>query len=117
MLVHDQYTGQSRHVKTLSGGESFKASLSLALGLADVVQSYSGGISMETIFIDEGFGTLDPESLEHAIETLIDIQSTGRLVGVISHVPELKERIDARFEVVGSQAGSKIMFHNECMSI
>lgn len=117
MLVHDQYTGQSRHVKTLSGGESFKASLSLALGLADVVQSYSGGISMETMFVDEGFGTLDPESLEHAIETLIDIQSTGRLVGIISHVPELKERINARFEVEASQSGSKVKFYGECIPI
>lgn len=108
LLVFDQYTGGSRHVKTLSGGESFKASLSLALGLADIVQSYAGGVSMETMFIDEGFGTLDPESLENAIETLIDIQSTGRLVGIISHVPELKERIDARFEVTSTQVGSVV---------
>lgn len=113
LLVYDQYTGQSRHVKTLSGGESFKASLSLALGLADIVQSFSGGISLETMFIDEGFGTLDPESLEHAIETLIDIQSTGRLVGIISHVPELKERIDARFEVTSTQSGSTVTFYED----
>ncbi|WP_318503735.1 SMC family ATPase [Bacillus sp. T3] len=106
LLVFDQYTGQERHVKTLSGGESFKAALALALGLAEVVQQYAGGVSLETMFIDEGFGTLDPESLEQAIEALIDIQSSGRLVGIISHVPELKERIDARLEVFATQSGS-----------
>ncbi|NMH71037.1 SMC family ATPase [Bacillus sp. RO3] len=110
LLVFDQYTGQERHVKTLSGGESFKASLALALGLADVVQQYAGGVSLETMFIDEGFGTLDPESLDHAIEALMDIQSSGRLVGLISHVPELKERIDARLEVISSQNGSRTEF-------
>lgn len=111
LLVLDAYTGQDRHVKTLSGGESFKAALSLALGLADVVQNYAGGVSLETMFIDEGFGTLDPESLDQAIEALIDIQSSGRLVGIISHVPELKERIDARLEVISTQTGSKTEFH------
>ncbi|WP_080846313.1 AAA family ATPase [Cytobacillus gottheilii] len=110
LLIFDQYTGQERHVKTLSGGESFKASLALALGLADVVQNYAGGVSLETMFIDEGFGTLDPESLDQAIESLIDIQSSGRLVGLISHVPELKERIDARLEVTATQTGSKTQF-------
>jgi exonuclease SbcC len=110
LLVLDAYTGQERHVKTLSGGESFKAALSLALGLADVVQNYAGGVSLETMFIDEGFGTLDPESLDQAIEALIDIQNSGRLVGIISHVPELKERIDARLEVISTQTGSKTEF-------
>lgn len=110
LLVFDQYTGQERHVKTLSGGESFKAALSLALGLADVVQNYAGGVSLETMFIDEGFGTLDPESLDQAIEALIDIQSSGRLVGIISHVPELKERIDVRLEVIADQTGSRTEF-------
>jgi DNA repair protein SbcC/Rad50 len=110
LLVFDQYTGQERHVKTLSGGESFKASLSLALGLADIVQNYAGGVSLETMFIDEGFGTLDPESLEQAIEALMDIQSSGRLVGIISHVPELKERIDVRLEVMADQTGSRTEF-------
>lgn len=110
LLVFDQYTGQERHVKTLSGGESFKAALSLALGLADIVQQYAGGVSLETMFIDEGFGTLDPESLDQAVESLIDIQSSGRLVGIISHVPELKERIDARLEVVATKSGSRTEF-------
>lgn len=111
LLVFDQYTGQERHVKTLSGGESFKAALSLALGLADVVQNYAGGVSLETMFIDEGFGTLDPESLDQAVEALIDIQSSGRLVGIISHVPELRERIDARLEVTATQTGSTTDFY------
>ncbi|WP_026696095.1 AAA family ATPase [Peribacillus kribbensis] len=110
LSVYDQYTGQERHVKTLSGGESFKAALALALGLADVVQQYSGGVSLETMFIDEGFGTLDPESLDNAVEALIDIQNSGRLVGIISHVPELKERIDARLEVNATQNGSYTQF-------
>ncbi|WP_409293829.1 SbcC/MukB-like Walker B domain-containing protein [Peribacillus sp. SCS-26] len=110
LSVYDQYTGQERHVKTLSGGESFKAALALALGLADVVQQYSGGVSLETMFIDEGFGTLDPESLDNAVEALVDIQSSGRLVGVISHVPELKERIDVCLEVSSTQAGSYTEF-------
>ena len=111
MEVLDTYTGKRRHVRTLSGGEGFMASLSLALGLADVVQSYAGGISLDTIFIDEGFGTLDTESLDAAINTLIDLQKSGRLVGIISHVPELKERIGARLEVVTTQNGSKAEFH------
>ncbi|HBL4754215.1 TPA: SMC family ATPase, partial [Listeria monocytogenes] len=97
--VFDEYTGLTRHVKTLSGGESFKTSLALALSLAEVVQEMAGGISLETMFIDEGFGTLDPESLEAAVECLLETQENGRLVGIISHVPELKERISARLEV------------------
>ena len=106
--VFDHYTGTSRPVATLSGGEGFLASLSLALGLADVVQSRSGGIRMETLFIDEGFGTLDPESLDFALRTLIDLQQAGRLVGVISHVAELRERMDVRLEVVAGAAGSTL---------
>lgn len=108
--VFDNYTGKSRHVKTLSGGESFKASLALALGLADVVQSYAGGISLDTMFVDEGFGTLDIESLDNAIQCLIDLQKGGRLVGIISHVPELKERINARLEITPAKEGSKAKF-------
>ena len=108
--VFDYYTGQSRHVKTLSGGESFKASLSLALGLAEVVQSYAGGISLETMFVDEGFGTLDPESLDTAIGCLIELQHSGRLVGIISHVPELKTSVDARLEIEACKDGSRAQF-------
>ncbi|MGL5069277.1 MAG: AAA family ATPase [Sarcina sp.] len=100
LSVLDNNTGNVRGVNSLSGGESFKAALAIALGLADVIQSYAGGISIETMFIDEGFGTLDPDSLDSAIQCLLDLQSGGRLVGVISHVRELKERIEARLEVV-----------------
>ncbi|WP_368260020.1 SbcC/MukB-like Walker B domain-containing protein [Clostridium paraputrificum] len=109
--VYDNYTGKSRHVKTLSGGESFKASLSLALGLSDVVQANAGGISLDTMFIDEGFGTLDPESLENAINTLLELQRNGRLVGIISHVPELKERIEAQLQISVSAEGSSTKFN------
>ena len=109
--VYDNYTGKCRHVKTLSGGESFKASLSLALGLSDVVQANAGGISLDTIFIDEGFGTLDSESLDNAISSLIELQKGGRLVGIISHVSELKERIEARLEIKGSLEGSSAKFN------
>lgn len=108
--VYDNYTGKSRHVKTLSGGESFKASLAMALGLADVVQSHAGGVQLDTMFIDEGFGTLDQESLDSAINCLMDLQKTGRLVGIISHVQELKERLNSRLEVSGGSAGSTTRF-------
>ena len=108
--VSDSYTGRSRPANTLSGGETFLASLSLALGLADVVQAKQGGVRLDTMFIDEGFGTLDPEALNSAMNTLIDLQNTGRLVGIISHVPELEERIDARLKVTPAEKGSKAEF-------
>ena len=106
--VDDAYTGKSRPVATLSGGESFLAALSLALGLSDVVQSYSGGIKLDTLFIDEGFGSLDPESLELAVRTLIDLQSSGRMIGIISHVSELKSQMGLRVDVKSGPAGSEI---------
>ena len=108
--VSDSYTGRSRPANTLSGGETFLASLSLALGLADVVQARQGGVHLDTMFIDEGFGTLDPEALNSAMNTLIELQSTGRLVGIISHVPELEERIDARLKVSPAEKGSRAEF-------
>ena len=109
--VTDSFTGVARPVKTLSGGELFLASLSLALGLSDIVQAYAGGIRLDTILVDEGFGTLDSEALDMAIRTLTDLQKGGRLVGIISHVSELRERITARLEVIPGQRGSKAVFH------
>lgn len=109
--IYDNYTDSSRDVSSLSGGESFKASLSLALGLSDIVQSNAGGVSLDTMFVDEGFGTLDPQSLDNAIDSLLELQRGGRLVGIISHVEELKERIDAKLEVTATSKGSKVEFN------
>ena len=106
--VMDEYTGQQRAVATLSGGESFMAALALALGLSDVVQAYAGGIRLDTLFIDEGFGSLDAESLELAIRTLIDLQAGGRTIGIISHVSELKEQMSLRVDVIPDVSGSRI---------
>ncbi|QYK02670.1 AAA family ATPase [Shewanella psychrotolerans] len=106
--VEDAYTAKVRSVATLSGGESFMAALSMALGLSDVVQAYAGGIKLDTLFIDEGFGSLDQDSLELAIRTLMDLQSAGRMVGVISHVTEMKEQIGSRIDIVKSAMGSKV---------
>lgn len=92
-------------MRTLSGGESFKVSLSPALGLADEIQSSAGGISLDTMFVDEGFGTLDEESLRQAIRTLTELGRGNRLVGIISHVPELKEKIDRQIVVTKEPAG------------
>lgn len=108
--IMDEYTGKSRQVSTLSGGESFKASLALALGLADVVREESGGITLDTIFIDEGFGTLDEESLDLTLDTLVELEEGGRLVGIISHVSELKERISQKLVVKVEKDGSVAYF-------
>jgi exonuclease SbcC len=106
LSVNDAWRGGARSVNTLSGGEMFLASLSLAFGLADVVQSYSGGIRLDSIFIDEGFGSLDNETLEIAMQALQYIRSAGRLIGIISHVNELKERIPAHIEVTKGSDGT-----------
>lgn len=106
--INDVYLNSSRVVSSLSGGELFLASLSLALGLAEVIQNESGGISLETIFIDEGFGSLDTETLDTAITTLIDLQSYGRNIGIISHVSELKERIQSKIEVYSENNYAKV---------
>ena len=110
IAVFDAYTGASRPANTLSGGETFLASLGLSMGLADVIQSYAGGIHLDTMFIDEGFGTLDPDTLDVAMETLVALQSQGRLVGIISHVPELQQQIGAHLVVAKTDEGSRAYF-------
>jgi exonuclease SbcC len=104
--VEDIFSGTCRATPSLSGGEGFMASLCLALGLADVVQSDLGGVRLETVFVDEGFGTLDSETLELALKTLIELQAGGRVVGVISHVADLREQIPQRICVRKSPLGS-----------
>ena len=106
--IHDIYLNSTRIISSLSGGELFLASLALALGLAEVIQNESGGISLETIFIDEGFGSLDAETLDSALTTLIDLQSYGRNIGIISHVSELKERIRPKIEVYAQENYAKV---------
>ena len=103
--VIDHYNGTRRSVKTLSGGESFKASLSLALGLSDEIQSSAGGIKLDTMFVDEGFGSLDGESLQQAMAALTSLADGNRLVGIISHVAELKEKIDNQIVVTKEKSG------------
>ena len=105
--ILDAYTGKARPSATLSGGETFMASISLALGLADSIQSRSGGIQLDAVFIDEGFGSLDESSLERAI-TILDEIRDSRMVGLISHVGELRTRIPNRIEVIKTVAGSSI---------
>ncbi len=108
LTINDFYTGKERDVTSLSGGESFKASISLALGLSDVIRSENGGIELNCLFIDEGFGTLDEESLDQAIEVLNELQDDGRLIGIISHVNELKEQISSQIIVEQTTNGSYI---------
>ena len=103
--VVDHYNGSERSVKSLSGGETFKASLSLALGLSDEIQSAAGGIRLDTMFVDEGFGSLDEESLRQALHALTSLTEGSRLVGIISHVAELKEKIDKQIVVTKDRTG------------
>lgn len=110
--VYDEFSGTTRLTSSLSGGESFLAALALSLGMADVVGNNIGGIRLDTIFIDEGFGSLDIETLDTAIQTLMELQSGGRLVGIISHVEELKNRISTRIEIIKSNKGSRAVFVN-----
>lgn len=108
--VFDLHSNKARHISSLSGGETFQSSLALALGMSEIVQQQSGGISLESIFIDEGFGTLDQETLETALDTLLNLKSTGRMVGIISHVTELKNRIPLVLEVKSNQYQSSTIF-------
>jgi exonuclease SbcC len=106
--VADSYTGKNRDANSLSGGESFMASLSLALGLSDVVQQNAGGIRLDAMFIDEGFGSLDSDVLELAVRTLSDMAGGKRTIGIISHVAELRERVDRQVRVEKTKNGSRI---------
>ena len=103
--VIDHYNGTARSVKTLSGGETFAASLSLALGLSDEVQATAGGVQLEAMFVDEGFGSLDSEALQQALAALVGVSGGSRIVGIISHVAELKDRIDRQIIVTKDRSG------------
>jgi exonuclease SbcC len=108
LRVVDGWTGRHRDTATLSGGESFYTSLALALGLADVVTAEAGGACVETLFVDEGFGSLDDETLEEVMDVLDGLRAGGRAVGLVSHVPELRVRIPSRLEVVKTRTGSRL---------
>jgi exonuclease SbcC len=111
--VIDHYNGTERDIRTLSGGESFQASLSLALGLSDEIQACAGGIQLDSMFVDEGFGSLDDETLNRAMEALESLTRGTRMVGIISHVSALKERIDRQIIVTKERSGSGVGSHVE----
>nr|WP_286346814.1 SbcC/MukB-like Walker B domain-containing protein [Frondihabitans sucicola] len=109
LAIRDNATDTTRDPKSFSGGETFYASLSLALGLADVVQAEAGGIDLGTLFVDEGFGTLDPETLDSVMSELGRLSASGRVVGIVSHVEDLKQRIADRIEVRRRPDGSSVL--------
>jgi exonuclease SbcC len=108
LLVRDAWTGQPRETSSLSGGEAFMASLALALGMGDAVRAEAGGFDLQTLFVDEGFGSLDEESLEQVMAVLDTLREGGRAVGIVSHVTELRTRIPHQLRVLKEQAGSRI---------
>ena len=114
--VYSLSTGQLRDVKTLSGGESFMAALAMALGMADIIQRTAGNVRMDAMFIDEGFGSLDEESRLRAVRILLELAGEHRLIGIISHVSELKEQIDKKLIVLKNESGSKIRWELDQLS-
>ena len=108
LLARDAWTGRDRETSTLSGGETFLASLALALGLADVVQAEAGGTRIEALFVDEGFGTLDEQTLDEVMDVLDGLREGGRVVGLVSHVAELRARIPAQVQVGKDRSGSTV---------
>jgi exonuclease SbcC len=108
LLVADQWTDERRDPVTLSGGETFVVSLALALGLADVVTAESGGTHIDTLFVDEGFGSLDADTLEQVMDTLDQLREGGRVVGVVSHVADMRDRIPTQLRVLKGRAGSRL---------
>ena len=108
LRVRDEWSGKQRDPATLSGGETFLVSLALALGLADTVSHEAGGIQLETLFIDEGFGALDATTLDAVMDTLDSLRDGGRVVGLVSHVIELRDRVPAQLEVHKARRGSTL---------
>jgi exonuclease SbcC len=108
LLVLDSYTGQRRDPATLSGGETFYVSLALALGLADLVRDEIGGAELSTLFVDEGFGSLDTQTLDEVMDEIDSLRSGGRCVGIVSHLGELRTRIPVRLEVRAGRRGSTV---------
>jgi exonuclease SbcC len=106
LAVRDVWTGTARPTSSLSGGETFMTALALALGLADVVAEEAGGRRIDTLFVDEGFGSLDEHALDRVMDVLDGLRDGGRLVGIVSHVPELQRRVPARLQVVRTETGS-----------
>ena len=111
LRIRDAFTGSLRDPATLSGGETFQVSLALALGLADVVSREAGGTDIDTLFIDEGFGSLDSDSLEKVLDILDDLRDGGRVVGVVSHVGEMRERLPMQLRVTKTPTGSTLAVH------
>ncbi|MFM2080563.1 MAG: hypothetical protein RLZZ219_1245 [Cyanobacteriota bacterium] len=116
LRVLDAYTGEEREVSSLSGGETFQASLALALGVADTVQAHAGGVHLDALFIDEGFGSLDPDSLQLAMDELDRLRAGGRMIGVISHVAALRERIRAGIAITAGTTGSRLSVSRSALS-
>jgi len=115
LLVRDEWTGESRDPATLSGGETFVVSLALALGLADVVTREAGGSNIDTLFIDEGFGSLDSDTLDDVMDTLDGLRGGGRVVGIVSHVPEMRTRVVTQLRIRKERSGSSVAAAREAV--